>query len=141
VSFPPPQAGQVIRYSYLWKDEDAAGQIEGRKDRPVAVVLVLGSGTPAPEVVVCPITHHPHADAVCVRIPVATARRLGLDGEPQWVVVSEANKFFWPGPDLRPKPGEGLASIFLGMMPAGFMNLIRDAALNALQSGIVQRSE
>jgi hypothetical protein len=140
VSFPPPQPGQVIRYSYLWKDEDAAGQVEGRKDGPVAVVLVLGAGTPTPEVVVCPITHHPRADAVCVRIPVPTARRLGLDSEAQWVVANEANKFFWPGPDLRPKPGEGPASIFIGMMPSGFMTMVRDAAVRALQGGIVQRS-
>lgn len=140
MSFPPPQPGQVIRYSFLWKDEDAAGQVEGRNDRLVAMALVPGAGTPTPEVVVCPITHPPRADAVCVRIPVPTARRLGLDGEAQWVVVNKANRFCWPGPDLRPKPGEGPASIVIGMIPSGFMTIVRDAAVRALQGGIVQRS-
>ena len=35
-------------------------------------------------------------------IPVVTKRRLGLDEARSWVVVSEMNRFVWPGPDLRP---------------------------------------
>jgi hypothetical protein len=37
-----------------------------------------------------------------VEIPQATKRRLGLDDGRSWVVVSEGNRFVWPGPDLRP---------------------------------------
>ena len=29
-------------------------------------------------------------------------RRLGLDEARSWIVVSEINRFIWPGPDLRP---------------------------------------
>ena len=36
-----PKPGEVIRYSYLWHDEHRAGQEEGRKDRPCAVVMSL----------------------------------------------------------------------------------------------------
>ena len=32
---PEPEAGLVISYSYLWKQEEELGQTEGRKDRPI----------------------------------------------------------------------------------------------------------
>lgn len=32
----------------------------------------------------------------------ATKRRLGLDDERSWIVLSESNRFAWPGPDIRP---------------------------------------
>ena len=35
-----PDRGSVIRYAYLWADENPRGQEEGRKDRP-ALVLAL----------------------------------------------------------------------------------------------------
>ena len=41
MSWPTPQAGLVIRYSYLWQSEAAAGREEGVKDRPCAVILVV----------------------------------------------------------------------------------------------------
>ena len=40
-----------------------------------------------------------------VEIPAATKARLGLDSERSWVVVSEVNRFVWPGPDLASVPG------------------------------------
>ncbi len=138
MTWPKPEVGQVIRYAYLWKDEAAGGQEEGRKDRPAAVILVLSGDTPRPTVVVCAITHHPHVAAAAVRIPVKTARRLGLDGEAQWVVVSEANKFVWPGPDLRPGAGE---SVVIGLLPPAFMVALRDAVLKELRGGLVTRSD
>jgi hypothetical protein len=36
-----------------------------------------------------------------VEIPSGVKRHLGLDDEPSWVLVSEGNKFVWPGFDLR----------------------------------------
>jgi hypothetical protein len=50
-----------------------------------------------------PITHTPPSrvdDAV--EIPPATKRRLGLDSERSWIVLTESNRFVWPGPDMRP---------------------------------------
>jgi hypothetical protein len=35
-------------------------------------------------------------------LPLVTKQRLGLDAQRSWVVVSEINRFVWPGPDLRP---------------------------------------
>jgi hypothetical protein len=50
-----------------------------------------------------PITHAaPGADDAAVEIPAKTKERLNLDSERSWVIVSEVNRFVWPGPDLRP---------------------------------------
>ncbi len=38
MTWPAPQVGQIIRYSYLWKSEADRGQEEGLKERPAATV-------------------------------------------------------------------------------------------------------
>jgi hypothetical protein len=49
------------------------------------------------------VTHAaPSTSDSAVEIPLATKRRLGLDGARSWIVVSEGNRFAWPGPDIRP---------------------------------------
>lgn len=54
-------------------------------------------------VTVLPVTHSPpQTPEDAVEIPADTKRRLGLDEAPSWVVLTEANRFVWPGPDLRP---------------------------------------
>lgn len=39
MALPSPAPGLVISYAYLWRDQDAAGAAEGRKNRPCAVVV------------------------------------------------------------------------------------------------------
>jgi len=39
---------------------------------------------------------------LAVEISHETKRRLGLDDDRSWIVLTEANRFAWPGPDLRP---------------------------------------
>jgi hypothetical protein len=143
VSLPKPRAGLVVRYAYLWADEAAQGHEEGRKDRPAAVILVLPVGDDD-EVVVAPITHHPSATAVTIEIPRATARRLGLDNERQWIVVSDLNRFRWPGPDLRPVPGLGIESVVIGDLPAALLATVRAEVVALLKQSaatISRRSE
>jgi hypothetical protein len=98
------KVGHVFRYSYLWHWQHLEGREEGDKDRPclvLALVTTLEDGTPV--VRVLPITHSPPVRAdEAIEIPPATKRRLGLDGEPSWIVLSESNRFAWPGPDIRP---------------------------------------
>jgi hypothetical protein len=43
---PQPEVGLVISYSYLWKEEEERGQIEGRKDRPCAIMLAVNVPDP-----------------------------------------------------------------------------------------------
>lgn len=57
---PEPEVGLVVSYSYLWREEKERGQIEGRKDRPCAIVLAVDQSRPAvgrKQVAVAPITH------------------------------------------------------------------------------------
>ena len=52
-------------------------------------------------VIALPVTHASKLTALGIEIPAATTRRLGLDGEGSWLIVTEANRFVWPRPDLR----------------------------------------
>lgn len=104
---PPPEPGLVISYAYVWDREARRGQEEGRKDRPCVITLVV-ERHPGEETVVTvlPVTHRPPDDpAAAVEIPQPVKRYLGLDGERSWVIVSEGDRFVWPGYDLRKVPG------------------------------------
>jgi uncharacterized protein YifN (PemK superfamily) len=104
---PTPQPGLVIGYAYLWQAEQREGRFEGVKNRPCVIVLAAKHEGDEVVVTVAPITHTPAQDAkAAVEIPAATKRRLGLDDQRSWVIVSEVNRFVWAGPDLRPvSPG------------------------------------
>jgi hypothetical protein len=81
---------------------------------------------------VLPVTHTPPKDlSTAVELPLATKRRLGLDDERSWIIVTEANRFIWPGPDLRPsRPGDP-ASAAYGLLPNGLYEQVREKWLNA----------
>ena len=105
-----PFPGMVVRYAFLWSSEARAGQTEGRKDRPcVLVTAVRRAADGRFRVRVLPMTHSPTEAARSVAIPPRVKRHLGLDDDDSWIVLDEANEFFWPGVDLRPisrsKPG------------------------------------
>lgn len=100
---PEPRPGLVIRYAYLWRDEARTGRDEGAKDRPCVIVLAVENQPGGRMVTVAPMTHSPPRTAGdAVELPELTKQRLGLDGDRSWVVVTEVNRFVWPGPDLRP---------------------------------------
>jgi len=125
----------VIRYSYLWATEHARGQEEGVKDRPCAVILTSADKTGEQIVVVLPISHTPPSNpSLAVEIPAATKRRLGLDDERSWVALSEANRFVWPGPDLRPFQPGNAASVVYGMLPYNLFETIRLKFIAALKA-------
>ena len=145
--FPKPQPSQVIRYSYLWNAEHRRGQEEGVKDRPCAVILLVKDDEGGDVVTVLPITHTPpsHSEtSLAIEIPADTKRRLGLDDDRSWIVLSEANRFVWPGPDLRMAQDGDPSSVVYGMLPARLFERIRTTFLDALKgrkASLVQRSE
>jgi hypothetical protein len=145
VAFPKPVPAQVIRYCYLWKSEFERGQEEGNKDRPCAVVLTTTGEEGDHVVTVLPITHTPHYDpAEAVEIPAGTKERLGLDGARSWVVLTEANRFTWPGPDLRMAKRDDPSSVVYGLLPEHVFETIRKrfiAYLKAHEAKLVQRTE
>jgi hypothetical protein len=94
------------------------------------VLSILREGEDHPIVRVLPITHTPpHDPADALEIPTPTKERLGLDSERSWVVLSEANDFIWPGPDLRPAPGSDPSMVAYGFLPPGFFKVLRERLL------------
>ncbi len=145
MSWPTPQPGLVVRYSYLWKREADAGREEGTKDRPCAVLVAIENQAGHPRVIVLPITHSaPRPPDEGIELPQPTKVRLGLDDVRSWVIVSEANDFAWPGPDLRFLPGQGPESTAYGFLPPVVFRAIRDrflARYRGSRTGLVPRSE
>jgi hypothetical protein len=66
-------------------------------------------------------------------IPALTKRRLGLDDDRSWIVLTEGNAFLWPGPDLRAAPGRGPGSVALGFLPAKLFDTVRHRFLSLHQ--------
>lgn len=144
-TWPEPRPGLVIHYRYLWRREALAGRDEGAKDRPCALVLAVADEPGRRRAYVLPIIHsRPGAEGDGVEIPAVTKRRLGLDGDRSWIVVTEANVFEWPGPDLRVSPEGTPGSVFHGSLPPGLFRAVRDrfvALARERRIGLVARSE
>ena len=115
------------------------GQEEGVKDRPCAVVLTTIGEAGDQVVTVLPISHTPPSDPLlAVEIPAAVKRRLNLDDERSWVVLTEANRFTWPGPDLRPlRPGDAQSAAY-GSLPYGLFEQVRLRFIAALKNRVVR---
>lgn len=129
---PTPVPGLVLRYVFLWSHEAARGAEEGSKDRPCAVLLTITNAEGQDVVTVLPITHAmPEDPELAVEIPIKTKKRLGLDGERSWIILNEANRFAWPGPDLRPVPGDQDQRIDYGLLPSALYDLVREKWLKA----------
>lgn len=130
MAFPEPYPGLVIRYSYLWRREHDEGHEEGSKDRPCAIVMAVTDEDGAWNVLVLPITHSPPPNpADAIEIPTETKKRLGLDADRSWIVITEANEFLWPGPDLRPVPGGDASTVAYGPLPPRFFAQVRNKFL------------
>lgn len=134
----PPKPGAVIRYAYLWADEQRRGREEARKDRPaLALAVAVRQDDGKTEVLVLAITHSPPSDTkAAVALPTGVKRRLKLDAEASWIVTTEANAFVWPGPDLRPIPGR--ASVVYGRIPD---DLMAEVACSYLANRTRQRAK
>ena len=138
--YPVPIPGLVIRYAYLWKREADRGQIEGQKHRPCVVVLCVEEVDGEKVVTVAPITHSPPPNPdQAIALTPATRRRLGLDEEKNWIMATEVNSFFWPGPDLAPTPAGEYA---YGELPAVvFEALVQKILAEGRNAAEVLRSE
>ncbi len=145
MSLPDPTPGLVIGYAYLWHDQVRRGLKEGGKDRPCVIVLSTVQDEFGTVVTVAPITHSPPRDPeAAVELPAQTKRRLGLDDEPSWAIVSEVNRFRWPGPDLRPIAGADAASFSYGLLPAKLFLRIRERLIDVASrrgAPVVRHSE
>ncbi len=145
MSFPAPEPGLVVRYAFLWREEAASGQEEGHKDRPCAIVVTTRADDGDLVVTVVPVTHSPPADRdLALEIPAETKRRLGLDDQRSWIVLTDLNRFVWPGPDLRPRLSGRPETVAYGHLPADLFRVLRARLAQAVErrlAGIVRRSE
>ena len=133
----------MLHYAYLWRREERAGRVEGRKDRPCVVLTVDDETVPGGRIVLLvPITHSPpESPEDGFALPADTKRRLGLDDQPSWVIVTECNRFTWRGYDVRPTP-DGRESY--GVLPVRHTRLLRQALADTFQrndSPIVDRDD
>lgn len=124
MAIPTPEPGLVISYAYLWEQEALAGQEEGLKDRPCVIVLAMErEATGETWITVLPITHRPPDQAGAgVEIPRAVKQHLRLDDQRSWIIVSEGDRFVWPGYDLRKVPGSN--DYHYGFLPPRFFNQV-----------------
>lgn len=138
MKWPAPQAGMLIRYSYLWSGEAQLGREEGVKDRPCAVVIVTKGEGDNTYVRVLPVTHRaPLYPDEAIEIPAPIKSRLRLDAAPSWIVLSETNVFPWPGPDVRPVGNTG--NPVYGFLPNNyFRHVLLQLAKRRIQ--IIQRT-
>ncbi|WP_309662051.1 hypothetical protein [Sphingomonas sp.] len=63
--------------------------------------------------------------AEAIEIPPKVKAYLGLDEERSWVVVTELNRFIWPGPDIRTAKGKDTP--LYGPIPAKLFQQVRQA--------------
>ena len=135
---PKPEPGLVISYAYLWARRAEQGHEEAEKSRPCAIVLSTVEANDATTVMVLPITHTaPEPSDTGIDIPSVTRKRLGLDDAPCWIMISELNRFIWPGPDLRPIPGASDRFAY-GLLPPRFFKIVRDSLVQRARKGQVK---
>ncbi|TNE66652.1 MAG: hypothetical protein EP335_02880 [Alphaproteobacteria bacterium] len=136
MALPEPQPALVIRYNYLWADEQAQGATEGSKVRPAAIIVATRTDEGEQVVFAAAITHTRPADlSFGIELPEATRKRLGLDDEPSWVITTELNRFVWPGPDLRPIPGSDPKAWAYGFLPASFFDRVKASIIEHRKNG------
>ena len=58
-----------------------------------------------------------------------------MDDARSWIVVTEANRFIWPGPDLRPARAGDAASVALGLLPGGLYAEVKRKLIAAWRAG------
>ena len=64
-----------------------------------------------------------------MRFHMPSSGRVGLDDDRSWIVVSELNRFVWPGPDLRPVPLTSAGQFDYGLLPPVFYRTVREQFL------------
>ena len=118
-----PKPGHVLRYVYLFAEEAARGRDKGVKERFVVVGGVLGRRY---RVAAITTKGEGREGTLLLPAPVATAAGVTVGSS---IVVSEFNRFTWPGFDIRPLSKD--AGYIAGRLPPGFTNTLIDALIGA----------
>jgi hypothetical protein len=85
-------------------------------------------------ILVAPVTQTaPEKTGDIIEIPSNVKKQLGLDEDRSWIVVTELNRFIWPGPDIRPLPETGAP--FYDALPDWLFERVRDGVLQQSARG------
>lgn len=107
----------------------------------VVVAAIVRAGRT--QLLVAPITHSaPERGGDALEIPRHVKTRLGLDHERSWIVLTELNRFIWPGPDIRVAPGH--ESPFYDPIPDWLFFQLKENILGRVRAGrlkITKRTE
>lgn len=86
-------------------------------------------------VTVLPIIHSaPRNLEEAIELPFKVKQHLGLDSDRSWVILSEVNRFVWPGPDLRPVPPAESGRFHFGHLPPRLFRTIREQFLSSARA-------
>jgi hypothetical protein len=136
MAFQAPEVGLVVSFAYLWSREQQRGKTEGAKNRPCVIVTAVEEVDGRTVVTVSPISHSQPEDASSgIEIPPKVKSHLGLDGEQSWVILTEVNRFAWPGYDLRPISTRD-SRIDYGFLPPALFDQIKAGILTMIRSGM-----
>lgn len=113
----------MIRYDYLWREEAAEGAVEGRKERPCAIVIAHTDTNGVPRALLVPITHSQPEKGNGILLPPKVKRYLGLDDLPSWIITNEVNDVEWSDPGIVPISKKKWA---YGFLPPQLMQTVLD---------------
>jgi hypothetical protein len=95
-----PPDGSVIPYPYLCKWQQERGETEGRKTRPVCLVLKIPNAGNTHLDLLAISGKSPQREQIALRVPPFERQRAGLkDFKEAWITVSESSY------DIAPSDG------------------------------------
>ena len=87
-----PGNGSIVRYPYLWRWQSRSGETEGRKLRPVCLLLSIPAEDRTNLILLAISGTPPRPDQTALEIPQLECRRAGLrEWKQAWITVSEFN--------------------------------------------------
>jgi hypothetical protein len=87
-----PPTGSILAYPYLWRWQADKGETEGRKERPVCLLLSVASGEATHLLLLAISGTPPRSDQTALLVPPLERRRGGLrEWKDAWITVSEFN--------------------------------------------------
>jgi hypothetical protein len=132
-----PRSGDVFEYPYLWAWQAEKGETEGRKERPVCLLIALPVQSGTMMVILAITATEPEPKDGAVEIPAIEARRVGLaDWKQGWVIVSEANydnleNSWYLDPNQTPRGR--FSSNFLSKISVRFQDQLKSRSLRKIK--------
>jgi hypothetical protein len=121
----------VFRYPFLWKREQAAGETEGRKKRPVCVAVTVADRQGNTVVFILPITTQPPLPGrQAMEVSQIESQRAGLESHiRKWVMLDEINT------DIVERSYVWDDRVPLGAFSPAFLRQMRSMLLALVKSG------